>query len=68
MARTPTHEGWLIEATEPDGSTWTATWAEMVEANPDDEELLEQLDALTVGETILVGGGAQPEVTVRRMS
>jgi len=62
------HEGWAIRATEPDNSTWTSTWDQMVEANPDDDELMEQLGALAVGETTVVGGGAQPEVTVRRLT
>jgi hypothetical protein len=47
---------------------WTATLSEMVENNPDDSFVLEQLSEMAVGETRNLGGGASGDFVVTRVS
>jgi hypothetical protein len=39
--------------------------ADLIRDNPDDEELMSVLDRLRAGETVCVGGGAQPLTVLR---
>lgn len=59
----------MLNATtlDPLGEWRTTTWAEFNEANARDDDTLEVVGALGPGESVLLGGGAQPITRVTRL-
>lgn len=53
---------------ETDGETWISPLADITEANADDAYVLDAVNAISIGETVRLGGGAQPTMRVERVS
>ncbi len=52
----------------PDGEAFDDTWASFSAVNAEAEDILEEVSALTPGESTLVGGGAAACFRITRVS
>lgn len=75
---TETHEDrryrieWLdgggLDGTEPYEDPAEVTWGQLLAENPEERELLAEVDALAPGASVEAGGGAAPTVRITRLA
>lgn len=63
------HDDAVLEFTDGDpGGPWAESFAAFRMSNHEDEETLDKVRRLGIGETVTLGGGATPTVTIRRLT